>query len=739
MFVRATTVTRSGKSYQYAQLVESFRGDDGVPRHRVVANLGRVTNQAALENLRAAFGAYNAGDAVVLDSSTPAASRRPNANLRYLDVAVVREMLERWDVPALLQQCLAGTDVEVPVHKVVEALVVQRCVAPNSKLHAVRWFPRTALPELLAIDPTQFNNTRVHRTLEALQEATPDLMRGLSERCARATGGFAHMFLDATDTWFVGEGPALAHEAKTKEGFFKRKIGIVLLASPEGYPLRWHVMHGKQGEQGAMLAMMNEVATLPWLQNAPIVCDRAMGTSQRIGEMLETSLPFLTAVVSHEHETYAPSLAQLAASLSSLRVDSEEQLEQAAKQAAHLVEQAGMQFVDDTLLINDLGKVTMPDARGKTCACTNDRPDQRVRDALRHVLAIEHSVNDGTHRFLAHAARARGLSAQQAKDYRKALRLPEDICQRILAGEAEGRSVAQMRKIARLPNAELQRQAFDALCSSPCASTIPSRRSQEASSPEPCEPKQLRCCIYFNPELFARQRMLAQRTVRSIETYVDELNVTLLRAGSATTQAAIRSKIEQKLRKRELLKAFNVRVDTVEQAGRRHSQARVELIEQEWQRRRRSDGFSVLVAHESVSQSALELCRVYRAKDAVERGFRTIKSTVELRPVRHRTDLKVRAHVTLCMLALLVHRTLATELNDRLKQDVHPELALESLESCHLNYFAGARPVYSLTQPDDEQKRLLRALRLRRLIDQEDVRSHLTPRGQVVSTQNTNS
>jgi len=49
-----------------------------------------------------------------------------------------------------------------------------------------------------------------------------------------------------------------------------------------------------------------------------------------------------------------------------------------------------------------------------------------------------------------------------------------------------------------------------------------------------------------------------------------------------------------------------------------------------------------------------ELCRTYRAKDAVETDFQVIKSLIKLRPVRHRTDAKVRAHVTLCMLALYV-------------------------------------------------------------------------------------
>ena len=53
---------------------------------------------------------------------------------------------------------------------------------------------------------------------------------------------------------------------------------------------------------------------------------------------------------------------------------------------------------------------------------------------------------------------------------------------------------------------------------------------------------------------------------------------------------------------------------------------------------------------------------MYRAKDAVERDFQTIKSDIELRPVLHHTDPKVRSHLSLCMLALLLERTMERRL-----------------------------------------------------------------------------
>ena len=38
---------------------------------------------------------------------------------------------------------------------------------------------RTCLPELLAIDPSSFNNTRLHRVLDELDAVTPSLMSRL--------------------------------------------------------------------------------------------------------------------------------------------------------------------------------------------------------------------------------------------------------------------------------------------------------------------------------------------------------------------------------------------------------------------------------------------------------------------------------------------------------------------------------------------------------------------------------
>jgi hypothetical protein len=46
-----------------------------------------------------------------------------------------------------------------------------------------------------------------------------------------------------------------------------------------------------------------------------------------------------------------------------------------------------------------------------------------------------------------------------------------------------------------------------------------------------------------------------------------------------------------------------------------------------------------------------DVVRAYKQLKEVERGFRTLKGPLELRPIHHRLEDRVRSHVFLCMLA----------------------------------------------------------------------------------------
>jgi hypothetical protein len=240
------------------------------------------------------------------------------------------------------------------------------------------------------------------------------------------------------------------------------------------------------------------------------------------------------------------------------------------------------------------------------------------------------------------------------------------------------------------------------------------------------DPLRVRAVAFFNPELFVNQRCRAKQRLAEIQRFVDKLNSELASSHSRRTSAKLTAEVETKLRGYNLIDAYDLEISHKEIGSRSRYQVQLTLNAQEWARRRRYDGFCLLVAHPDVSHTADELCRLYRAKDAVEKDFEVIKSVVKIRPVRHHTDAKVRAHVTLCMLALLLERTLKQRLGGKWTSGA----ALELLADRCLNRYslANGTSVYTVTKTTSEQEAILRALQLQHLTNDNDVAERILPR-----------
>jgi hypothetical protein len=705
MQIRTSRVVRNGKTYEYAQLVESFRRpSDGVPTHRVLANLSDLST-LQVANLKAAIAANREGKRVVVGRRERAVIARVVDNFEYLDIAVLLELWRGWGLPEILNEVLPSNQSEVSSADVVVALVLQRCVAPGSKLFATQWFPRTAFPELLGIAPNQFNNTRVHRVLDDLDVAGAGLMAKLPQRFRERDGAFTALFLDVTDTWFVGGGPGLAERGKTKEGFVRRKIGIVLLCNERGYPLRWEVVHGTSHDSKSMTKMVASISKLAWAKDAPVVCDRAMGKTAQIRQLATSGLRFVTALTTTEFPTYAQRLPRM------------EPAEDSARAAAAAAIVGGMEKVEDTLYVMDLGTYERVEASTQPDTVAEASPQRAM------VLArqIDEWVSSGEHVSYAAAGRAAGLRSSVVAKYRHLRALDEDIKREIVDGKANHFSLGELLVIAKLP-IERQWETFGQGPSRAKRQPLQQRAARKESS-RPAEAFSVRVLAYFNPERFVEQRARARSRVQEIQDFVAELNESLAKS-SRRTKDSVTAAVDRCLREHEMLEAFKSSISEHLDGSRTRYSVSLILDDHEWARRRRYDGFTVLVAHTSLKQTAAEICRLYRAKDAVEKDFQIIKSIVELRPVHHRSDAKVRAHVTLCMLALLLERTLRERLGDA----GSPEAALERLATCHLNRLVlPDSSFYSLTQPTAEQRAILTRLNQAHLIN-DDVVEALSPR-----------
>jgi hypothetical protein len=729
MHLRYSTTVRNGKTYRYAQLVESFRREsDGVPTHRVLASLGERSD-IEFENLRAALAAARAGKRVFVQEK---AARRSQAEvavpvfeeaLRYLDVATLYELSRTSGLLALLEEVLPRGQSEVPDAHVVDALAIQRCVDPGSKLFATQWYPRSALPELQAIAPAMFNNSRVHRALDALDCATPEIMSRLPRLVGDLDGAFATFFLDATDAWFVGKGPTTAALGKTKEGLLKRKIGIVLLCNQSGFPLRWEVVGGTKNDCKSFIEMLRSVAGLRWVGDTPVVVDRAMGKTENIRQLVATKMQFVTAATVTEFPTYAPGLR--VDGFTNIEVSEEKPAREAAAAAALA---AGLAQVSANLYVTDLGTIELPGGAlpsdERRDAAADDRPEgTRLRDVMKTAQTLLALAGDGlSHRA---AGRQLGLDSSVTTKYMRLRHLEPGVAIDVREGQADGLTLEDLRRIAQLPPAE-QRRQFDQLL------TLPRRRPRRLGvsstparndAPPPPSPH-VRVVAFFNPDRFVEKRKSAQKRLDEIAAFVKRTNENLAGGRSRLSRDRLVAAADRFLRKYELVDAFDTSVSTRDVASAARLQLSITLRTEEWARRRRYDGWSVLVAHAAVPHSAADLCRLYRSKDVVEKDFQTIKGLVELRPIRHRTDAKVRAHVSVCMLSLFLERLLATKL-----KTISADAALTQLETCRLvRYTLAGTTAYGLTTPTADARRIVDTLDLRSLVDQALVNDKMRPR-----------
>jgi hypothetical protein len=97
----------------------------------------------------------------------------------------------------------------------------------------------------------------------------------------------------------------------------------------------------------------------------------------------------------------------------------------------------------------------------------------------------------------------------------------------------------------------------------------------------------------------------------------------------------------------------------------------------------------------------------YKQLLEVERGWRDMKQVLDLRPVYHRLEDRIRAHVLLCWLALLLARIVET------RTDTTWPRARDQLQRLHVGTFTGPAGLFRQTStPSAEARRLHTALGL---------------------------
>ena len=125
----------------------------------------------------------------------------------------------------------------------------------------------------------------------------------------------------------------------------------------------------------------------------------------------------------------------------------------------------------------------------------------------------------------------------------------------------------------------------------------------------------------------------------------------------------------------------------------------------------RFDGKLALITNASGLAPAEAVAR-YKALADIERGFRVLKSDIEIAPVYHRLPDRIRAHAMICFLALVLYRVMRMRLKAK-GHSASPRTALDLLAGIHRHQARIAdRTLEGITTPSPEQLELFDSLNL---------------------------
>ncbi len=108
-----------------------------------------------------------------------------------------------------------------------------------------------------------------------------------------------------------------------------------------------------------------------------------------------------------------------------------------------------------------------------------------------------------------------------------------------------------------------------------------------------------------------------------------------------------------------------------------------------------------------------EVVASYKALADIERGFKILKSEIEIAPVFHPLPDRIRAHAMLCFIALIIYRVMRSRLK-LAGVELSPERALEQLRAIqrHRVRINDAEPIDGISTIDAGQANLFQALKL---------------------------
>lgn len=231
-----------------------------------------------------------------------------------------------------------------------------------------------------------------------------------------------------------------------------------------------------------------------------------------------------------------------------------------------------------------------------------------------------------------------------------------------------------------------------------------------------------RYVLTFDVGRFLDQTKQRERRKRAVEQEVQRMNLSLGAAKKARKLEVVAREADRLLARKGFkkqaqisLEPLSLQVLTPKGAMRTVESFYLKLtwFTEKLQDAARLDGLTAFITNLTPDQmSEREVIDWYRRKNKVEEAFHEMKSHLQLRPMHVTREQRVRAHVSICMLANFLMNDMEQQLQAA-QLTLSPQSVLEGMQTCQVHQLEVKRlnrKMLKVQEVSDQQRQWLQAL-----------------------------
>ena len=322
MYLRHTTIRKSGKVHRYWRLVRSVRVGRRVIQ-QTVAQLGELDEHGRIEARALAHQVIGAPEQTALfaDGSeyltVPVSLKgiRVERSRLFGDVYLALALWRGLGLEELCNEVLPVGQERIAWSKMAAVLVVARFCEPSSELHiAEDWYRRTALSDLLQLGDEAINKDRLYRSLDHLLAHKVALEAHLAKRCGELFAVENEVLLyDVTSTYFEGQA---AGNPQAQRGYSRdhrpdcKQVCIALVVSFDGFPLGYEVFAGNTHDSRTLQTIVATMEARHGVFGRVWIADRGMASAANLAWLRQTGRRYIIGAAKSELKKFASELAR---------------------------------------------------------------------------------------------------------------------------------------------------------------------------------------------------------------------------------------------------------------------------------------------------------------------------------------------------------------------------------------------------------------------------------------------